>query len=60
MGKTVQSAEEVEHELKSVRGVDGPTRLLRFMTFLHLVSLSFFTSHVSMKSTKCCVIRKNK
>ena len=60
MGKTVRSAEEVESELKSVCGVDEPTQLLQFVTFVHLISPSFFASRVFTKGTKCCVIGKNK
>ena len=45
-------------------GVDEPTRLLRFVTFVHLRGLLgshdlFVASLVFMKGTSCCVIRRN-
>ena len=51
-------------EKGSVNGVDKPTRLLRFVTFVHLPisvrSLNLFVaSLVFMKGTSCCVIRSN-
>ena len=55
------SLDEVKQCLKSV---DGPARLLQFVTFVHLpflfgLSTLFVASLVFMKGTSCCVIKRN-
>ena len=62
--KESQSSISLDEVKQCLKSVDGPARLLRFVTFVHLpflfgLSTFFVASLVFMKGTSCCVIKRN-